>query len=85
MFGAIVMEIPIGWLGDKVDRRRLAVALSFLASAGALTWPFVFHLPWIAFPLLFVGAEFSWSLHTTTPTIVGSRFKGGELVGASMR
>jgi MFS family permease len=81
MFGAILMQIPIGWLGDKVDRRRLAVALSFLSSAGALAWPFVPHLPWIAFPLLFVWGGLFVGIYTTVLTIVGGRFKGGELVG----
>ena len=81
MFGAIVMQIPIGWLGDKVDSRRLAVALSFLSSAGALAWPFVLHIPAIAFPLLFAWGGLFVGIYTTMLTIVGSRFKGGELVG----
>jgi ribulose-5-phosphate 4-epimerase/fuculose-1-phosphate aldolase len=84
MFGAIVMQIPIGWLGDKVDRRRLAVVLSFLSSAGALTWPVVLHLPWIAFPLLFVWGGLFVGIYTTMLTIaepLQRRRAGGHLCG----
>jgi len=81
MFGAILMQIPIGWLGDKVDRRRLALTLGFLSAAGALAWPFVLHIPWLAFPLLFVWGGLFVGIYTIMLTIVGSRFKGGELIG----
>ncbi|MDR2604120.1 MAG: MFS transporter, partial [Desulfovibrio sp.] len=39
MAGAIVLQLPIGWLGDKMDRRRLLILLAAAASIGALIWP----------------------------------------------
>jgi MFS family permease len=34
LVGAIVLQLPIGWLGDRVDRRRLVLWLSALSDAG---------------------------------------------------
>jgi MFS family permease len=81
MFGAILMQLPIGWLSDKVDRRRLAIALGFLSGLAALAWPAILHLPWIAYPLMFVWGGLFVGIYTIMLTVVGSRFKGGELVG----
>ena len=81
MFGAILMQLPIGWLSDKIDRRRLAIVLGFLSGLVALAWPTILHLRWIAYPLMFVWGGFFVGIYTIMLTVVGSRFKGGELVG----
>ena len=83
MFGAILLQLPIGWLGDRMDRRRLAVALGFVAVAGALLWPLVLNHPWIAYPVLFVWGGVFVGVYTLMMAIVGSRFAGAELVGIS--
>ncbi|WP_421994665.1 MFS transporter [Reyranella sp.] len=82
MIGAIVLQLPIGWLGDKVDRRRLIVALAALSSLGALIWPFALEAaPWILFVVLFVWGGAFVGIYTIILSIVGSRFSGDALVG----
>jgi MFS family permease len=81
MFGAILLQLPIGWLGDRMDRRRLAIALGAVAVAGALLWPLVLNHPWIAYPVLFVWGGVFVGIYTLMMAIVGSRFTGAELVG----
>lgn len=81
MIGAIVLQLPIGWLGDKLDRRRLIVALAALAVAGALAWPLALRSPWSTYPLLFVWGGVYVGIYTIMLTIVGSRFSGHRLVG----
>jgi MFS family permease len=81
MFGAILLQLPIGWLGDRMDRRRLAIVLGVVATAGALLWPLVLHDPWIAYPLLFVWGGVFAGIYTLMMAVVGSRFQGAELVG----
>jgi MFS family permease len=81
MIGAIVLQLPIGWLGDKLDRRRMIIALAGLAAVGALVWPWALLSPWTTYPLLFVWGGVFVGIYTIMLTIVGSRFSGSQLVG----
>lgn len=81
MVGAILLQLPIGWLGDTMNRRTLVIALASIAAAGALLWPFVLGSFWASYTLLFVWGGAFVGIYTIMLTVVGSRFKGGELVG----
>lgn len=81
MFGAIVCQVPIGYLGDVLDRRRLVIGLALVATIGAAAWPFVLHEAFIAYPLLFVWGGAFVGIYTIMLTVVGSRFHGSDLVG----
>ena len=78
--GAIVLQLPIGWLGDRFDRRTLVEAFAVLSASGALVWPLVFEVAWLAYPLVFVWGGVFVGIYTLMVTIVGSRFAGGELL-----
>jgi MFS family permease len=81
MFGAIVLQLPIGWLGDRMDRRRLAIILALVAVGGAFLWPLILHDPWIAYPVLFVWGGVFVGIYTLMMALVGSRFQGADLIG----
>ncbi|MDR6660644.1 MFS family permease [Tardiphaga robiniae] len=81
MVGAIILQLPIGWLGDKLDRRRMIIVLAGLAVIGALVWPWALLSPWTTYPLLFVWGGVFVGIYTIMLTIVGSRFSGSQLVG----
>lgn len=82
MIGAIVLQLPIGWLGDKIDRRRLIIALAALSVLGALAWPWALEGErWVIFALLFAWGGAFVGIYTIMLTIVGSRFSGSVLVG----
>lgn len=82
MIGAIILQLPIGWLGDKIDRRRLIIALAALSTIGALAWPWALEAsPWVIFALLFAWGGAFVGIYTIMLTIVGSRFSGSVLVG----
>lgn len=80
LLGAILMQLPIGWLGDRMDRRRLVIGLGCLSTVGALIWPLVINTPLLAYPLLFLWGGVFVGIYTVTMALVGSRFKGGDLV-----
>ena len=80
MVGAIVLQLPVGWLGDRVDRRKLVVWLGSIAAAGALLWPSALHDPWLAYPVVFVWGGVFVGAYTIMLAVVGSRFRGTELV-----
>jgi MFS family permease len=79
MVGAIVLQLPIGWLGDRYDRSALLILFAALSSAGALLWPFVFAHAGLAHVLVFVWGGVFVGIYTLAMTIVGSRFAGGDL------
>ncbi len=82
MIGAILLQLPIGWLGDRMDRRRLVVLLAALSAALALVWPWALQQhPALIFALLFVWGGLFVGIYTIMLAIVGSRFSGSQLVG----
>ncbi|MDR2669995.1 MAG: MFS transporter [Desulfovibrio sp.] len=81
MAGAIVLQLPIGWLGDKMDRRRLLILLAAAASFGALIWPLALRNPLTTYGLLFVWGGVFVGIYTIMLAVVGSRFSGSELIG----
>lgn len=81
MIGAIALQLPIGWLGDRFNRRRLVLLFAVLSVLGALAWPLVFHNPWLAYPLVFVWGGLFVGIYTLMITIVGSLYSGARLLG----
>ena len=80
LVGAILMQVPIGWLADRMDRRRLIITLAALSTAGALVWPLLFAVPWLAFVVVFLWGGAFVGIYAVTLAMVGSRFVGGDLV-----
>jgi MFS family permease len=81
MLGAIILQLPIGWIADRVDRRRLALVLAVLSALGALLWPYVLGESWLTFAVIFVWGGLFVGIYTVMLAMVGARYKGGELVG----
>jgi MFS family permease len=81
MLGAIVLQLPIGWIADRVNRRRLALTLAVLSAASALLWPYVLGTLWLTYTVIFIWGGLFVGIYTVMLAMVGERFKGGELVG----
>lgn len=81
MIGAIVLQLPIGWLADRVDRKRLVMVLAIAAAIGAFAWPWMLNAGSIAYALIFIWGGVFVGIYTVMLTIAGSRFSAGELVG----
>lgn len=81
MFGAIVLQLPIGWLGDRLPREKFIVALAVLSALGALAWPWALASQWATYALLFVWGGLFVGIYTMMLAIVGSRFSGSDIVG----
>jgi MFS family permease len=81
MFGAIVLQLPIGWLADKMDKRRLALILAWVSAVTALLWPFALQATQLAFAMVFIWGGLFVGIYTVMLAMVGSRFQGNDLVG----
>lgn len=80
LLGATVMQVPIGWIGDRTNRRRLLIGLAFMACGGALLWPMALHQPAFAYPLLFVWDGAFASLYSVAMAAAGNRYRDGDLI-----
>ncbi|WP_430390299.1 MFS transporter [Dyella sp. 20L07] len=81
MLGAILLQLPIGWLADVMNKRRLVLWLAAISALGALLWPFALREVWLAFGVVFVWGGLFVGIYTVMLAMVGSRFQGNDLVG----
>lgn len=81
LVGAILLQLPIGWLGGRMDRGRLTALLALSAGLGALAWPVAFAHPVLAWPLVFLWGGAFVGIYTLALTDVGERFRGADLAG----
>lgn len=81
MFGAILLQLPIGWLADRVDRLKLMTTLAFIAAALAFVWPHILAFHLLSYVMLFIWGGIFVGIYTVAITWVGERFKGGQLTG----
>jgi predicted MFS family arabinose efflux permease len=80
LIGAIVLQLPIGWLSDKIEPRRMMIFLALLSGISPLTWPFLLATPWMAFLAIFIWGGLFVGLYTVCLSLVGKHFKGSDLV-----
>ena len=81
--GNIVSQIPIGLVSDRVDRRKLIVALSLGGLLGATAIPFVASDPVALFAVVGVWGGLVGGLYTVALAHLGQRFTGADLATAN--
>ena len=81
--GGLLLQYPIGYLSDHMDRRVLLVLCALSGVIGAGLTPFLIHVPPAMYVLLALWGGIVMGIYTVGLTRIGERFKGGELVGAN--
>jgi MFS family permease len=81
LIGAITLQLPIGWLADRLPRKSVLIVLSIISAIGALAWPLAFANPWLAYPLLYLWGGAFVGIYTTTIAMLGDAYKDSELLG----
>jgi MFS family permease len=82
-FGAIALQVPVGWLSDAVSRRAALVLCGAVGLAGAALVPAVATLPAVLFCVLFVWGGTAGGIYPVALGMVGDRFRDGDLVAAN--
>jgi MFS family permease len=82
IIGNVVLLFPVGWLIDRLDRRKVLAGLAALTLILLLLIPLaVWH--WLIWPiLLFVGAS-GYGIYTCALAILGDRYTGHDLIVGS--
>lgn len=81
--GNVVVQIPIGLISDKVDRRKLLLILGAVGTAGAALMPLVATRTEILFPIVAIWGGLVAGLYTVGLAHLGAEFKGTQLAGAN--
>jgi len=82
--GNVLLQVPLGWIADRVNRRSLLVILAAVCvAAPAITGPLVVSGSWWAYPLLLVWGGAAFGIYTVAVTMLGERYKAGELASAN--
>lgn len=81
--GNVVLQIPIGWLGDRRGRVRVLITCAALGALTVVTWPLTMPEPWLAWPTLLLGGGLLGGMYTLSLATLGERFKGSDLAVAN--
>jgi MFS family permease len=81
--GNVVLQLPLGILSDRVDRRRLLFIIAAIGLAGAAALPFVIADLTAALVLLFVWGGCIGGLYTVGLAHLAQRFTGADLAAAN--
>jgi MFS family permease len=81
--GTVTLQVPLGWLADRVGRRRLLLVSGVAGAAGAMALPLALGLPTLLWVILFLWGGFFVGLYTIALAELGERFQGPALAGAN--
>ncbi len=81
--GNLGLQIPLGWIADRVDRRLVLMVCAAAGVAGPLALPLAIGAGWVLWPLLFVWGGTVVGLYTIGLTLLGQRFGAGEIAAAN--
>lgn len=82
IFGSVLLQLPIGWLADKVNKRRVLMLLVLNTGLGIALLPVIVGT-WALWPVLVIVGSASTGLSTLALAEMGERFRGPELVACS--
>ncbi|TVR09824.1 MAG: MFS transporter [Salinarimonadaceae bacterium] len=81
--GNVVLQIPLGMISDRMDRRVLLAIIATIGLAGALAMPLVTDSLYGFGALLLLWGGVAGGLYTVGLAHLGARFSGGDLAAAN--
>ncbi len=81
--GNIVLQMPMGLLSDRVDRRKLLFGIALVGLAGTMLLPLVSASFWPFMLTLGLWGGIVGSLYTVGLAHLGARFSGADLAAAN--
>ncbi|HJN59885.1 MAG TPA: MFS transporter [Alphaproteobacteria bacterium] len=80
--GSLILQLPIGFLSDHMDRHRVLEICAVAGTAAAIAFPFTLGQDWAMWISLFIIGGAISGLYTVSLAILGDRYRGGELAAA---
>ncbi|MBV8614056.1 MAG: MFS transporter [Acetobacteraceae bacterium] len=82
-FGGIALQVPIGWLSDRVSRRAALLLCGTAGLAGALILPAAVSSLLALFCVLLVWGGTAGGIYPVALGMAGDRFRDGDLVAVN--
>jgi MFS family permease len=83
VLGSVLGQVPVGWLADHVQHRRLLFAGSLTTLVALVAVPVLIRDPFLIWPvMLAMGASLS-SFYVVAMTMMGRRYRGADLIGVN--
>ena len=80
--GSILLQFPIGWLADRIDRMHVLRMCAVAGTVAAIFLPISLGSDWAMWICLFIVGGSMVGLYTVSLAILGARYSGGELATA---
>jgi MFS family permease len=81
--GNLLLQVPIGMLSDKVDRRKVLIACAAIAVVAALLMPISADNAWSFFAVLFVWGGVVAALYSVGLALLEGSYSGSKLASAN--
>jgi MFS family permease len=81
--GAVLGQLPVGWLADRVEHRRLLMAASLTALVSLATLPWVIERSLVVWPIMLTLGASLGSFYIVAMTMMGRRYRGADLIGVN--
>jgi MFS family permease len=81
--GALMLQYPIGWISDRMDRRRLIIYITIFGAIGMLIgFPFLNHV-YALYALSFFAGGLASPLYSLTIAYTNDYLEPGDMAAAS--
>lgn len=81
--GNLALQIPIGWLADRVSRRHVLMGCAAVGVLGAAALPAVLGNPVLLWSLLFVWGGTIFAYYTVGLSLLGQSFPAAQFTAAN--
>jgi MFS family permease len=82
-FGAMLLQMPLGWAADRFDRRQLLAVIAAGSAAAPLAIIAAGPAYWLMVSCAMFWGAISVGLYSVALTEMGARYKGGKLAVAN--
>jgi MFS family permease len=81
--GNVILQLPIGRLGDRIGRQRVLALCAGVCVVGPIVLSAVMGVPWLVWPLLLLWGGTMYGFYTQGIALLGESYAHAELADAN--
>lgn len=82
--GNVILQLPIGWLADRLGRRRVLNGCASVCVIGPVLLSAVMGTPWLLWPLLLLWGGTMYGFYTQGIALLGESYPQAQLADANV-